>query len=115
MSDFNKNILQWVEYDNSIKSKNNDIKEIRLKRDNLEISIIQHIQENNLQDNIFNITSLNTQLKMNTSSIKESISYKFLENILLKYFNNDIDKTNDLLNFIKNNRNTTEKFSLKRN
>ena len=52
---------------------------------------------------------------MNTSSIKESISYKFLENTLLKYFNDDIDKTNDLLNFIKNNTEDTFKLINKYN
>ena len=114
MSTFNRNILEWIDYDNTIKAKNEAIKELRLKRDNLETSILQHIQENNLEDNVFNITSMNTQLKVNKTNTKETISYKFLETTLMKYFNNET-KTKDLLDFIKNNRNCVEKINLRRN
>ena len=80
----------------------------------MEGSIVDYIQENNLQDNVFNINSMDTQLSMNTSSVKETISYKFLENTLLKYYGNDSDKANDVMGFIKNNRSSSEKVSLKR-
>ena len=99
MSTFNRDILEWINYDNTIKSKNDDIKDLRLKRDNLETSILQHIQENNMEDNVFNITSMNTQLKVNKTNTKETISYKFLETTLMKYFNNET-KTKELLDFI---------------
>ena len=114
MSTFNRNILEWINYDNTIKTKNDDIKKLRLKRDNLENSILQYIQENNMEDNVFNITSMNTQLKVNKTNTKETISYKFLETTLMKYFKNET-KTKDLLDFIKNNRNCVEKINLRRN
>ena len=88
-SEFNKNIMSWVDYDNQIKTKNEEIKQIRSKKDNLEGSIVEFIQGNNLQDNVFNISSMDTQLQMNTTSVKETMSYKFLETTLLNYFNND--------------------------
>ena len=114
MSTFNRDILEWINYDNTIKAKNDNIKDLRLKRDNLEISILQHIKENNMEDNVFNITSMNTQLKVNKTNTKETISYKFLEITLMKYFNNET-KTKELLDFIKNNRNCVEKINLRRN
>ena len=120
MAEFNKNILEWVNCDNKIKSNNEVVKELRLKKDSLETNIIGYIQENNLEGNIFNISSLDTQLKMNKTSVKESISYKFLENTFREYFyetesDNDCIKSKALLEFIKNSRECSDKFSLKRN
>jgi len=51
---------------------------------------------------------------MNTTSVKETISYKFLENTLLKYYDNDYNKADDVITFIKNNRTSSDKVSLKR-
>ena len=120
MADFNKNILEWVNCDNKIKSNNEVVKELRLKKDSLETNIIEYIQENNLEENIFNISSFDTQLKMNKTFIKESISYKFLEKTFMKFYNetdldNDCKKTKELLEFIKNSRESSDKYSLKRN
>ena len=114
MENFNKNIIEYCEIDNKIRSKSDEIKEMRIKKDSLESNVIEFIESNNLQDNIFNISSMDTKLKYVKSNTKESITYKFLENILLKYFN-DSDKVNDILNFIKNNRNSSSKVSLKIN
>ena len=114
MAEFNQNIMSWVDCDNQIKTKNEEIKQIRSKKDNLEGSIVEFIQGNNLQDNVFNISSMDTQLQMNTTSVKETMSYKFLETTLLNYFNNDQDKANDLMTFIKNHRSSSDKVSLKR-
>lgn len=115
MENFNKNIIEYCEIENKIKSKSEDIKEMRIKKDSLEKNVIEFIESNNLQDNIFNISSLDTKLKYVKSNTKESITYKFLETTLSKYFNNDSDKVNDILNFIKNNRNSSSKVSLKIN
>ena len=57
MAEFNKNILEWVNCDNKIKTNNEVVKELRLKKDSLETNIIGYIQENNLEGNIFNISS----------------------------------------------------------
>ena len=120
MAEFNKNILEWVNCDNKIKTNNEVVKELRLKKDSLETNIIGYIQENNLEENIFNISSFDTQLKMNKSFIKESISYKFLEKTFMAYFyepdfDGDCKKTKALLEFIKKSRESSDKYSLKRN
>ena len=120
MAEFNNNILEWVNYDNEIKKNNEVIKELRLKKDLLETNIIGFIKEKNLEENVFNISSLDTQLKFNKTSVKESISYKFLENTFMKYFyepdfDGDCKKTKALLEFIKNSREASDKYSLKRN
>ena len=115
MTEFNRNIIEWCEYDNNIKSKMEEVKTLKSKKDELEKNIIFYINENNLQESIFNISSLDTKLQYHKSSVKESITLKFLENSLLKYFDNDLNKTNELMNFIKNNRSCSDKISLKRN
>ena len=114
MENFNKNIIEYCDIENKIRSKSEEIKYMRIKKDSLETNVIEFIESNNLQDNIFNIASLDTKLKYVKSNTKESITYKFLETTLSKYFN-DSDKVNDILNFIKNNRNSSSKVSLKIN
>jgi len=120
MAEFNNNILEWVNYDNEIKKNNEVIKGIRLKKELLETNMICFIKENNLEENVFNISSLDTQLKVNKTAVKESISYKFLESSFMKYFyepdfDGDCKKTKALLEFIKKSRGCSEKISLKRN
>ena len=115
MESFNNiDIIEWCEYDDNIKSKMNEIKSLKSKKEKLENNIFNHINQNNLQDSVFNISSTNTKIQYHKSSVKETITLKFLENTLLNYFENDLDKTNTLMDFIKNNRNISEKFSLKR-
>jgi len=115
MADFNRNILEWCECDNIIKTKMEEVKNIKSKKENLEKNIVSYINENNLQESIFNISSMDTKLQYHKTSVKESITLKFLENTLLKYFDNDLNKTNALMDFIKNNRNSSDKYALKRN
>ena len=115
MAEFNRNILEWCECDNIIKTKMDEVKNIRSKKDDLEKNIVSYINENNLQESIFNVSSMDTKLQYHKSSVKESITLKFLENSLLKYFDNEFDKTNALMDFIKNNRSCSDKISLKRN
>lgn len=115
MENFNKNIIEYCEIDSLIKSKSDEIKKMRIKKDSLETNVIEYIESNNLQDNIFNIASIDTKLKYVQSNTKESITYKFLETTLCKYFDNNSEKVNDILNFIKNNRNSSSKVSLKIN
>ena len=114
MSNFNSDVVNLCEIDNLIKNKNNEMKILKEKRDLLEKNIIYHIEANNLQDNVFNISSMNTKIEYSKNNVKETITMKFLENTIEKFYNNDIDKTKNLIEFIKNNRKTNEKVTLKR-
>lgn len=114
MNNFNSDVVNLCELDSLIKNKNNEMKILREKRDILEKNIIFHIESNNLQDNVFNISSMDTKIEYSKNNVKETITMKFLENTIEKYYNNDIDKTNKLIDFIKNNRKTNEKVTLKR-
>ena len=54
MTDFNRNIIEWCEYDNNIKSKMEEVKTLKSKKDELEKNIIFYINENNLQEVLIN-------------------------------------------------------------
>ena len=62
MAEFNQNIMKWVEYDVIKLNLKMEIKET--SGNTLEGSIIEFIQNNNLEDNLFNISSMDTQLSM---------------------------------------------------
>ena len=79
MEEFNQNIVKWVQLDNQLKQQNNITKNIRSERDQLETNIIEYSNLNNLSDNIFNISSMNTQLQIHNTSTKESIYINFLK------------------------------------
>ena len=58
MSEFNSNVVRWIEYDNLIKQYNDKIKSIKSEKSSLEVDILTHIENNNLKNNIFNLQSL---------------------------------------------------------
>ena len=57
MSEFNNNIIQWMDHDNEIKQYNEKIKELKSKKNTLESDILSHIENNDLKGNIFNLPS----------------------------------------------------------
>ena len=118
MENFNSNVIEWVNLDNNIIEYNNKTKSLKKNKSLLEKKIIEHINENELSDNIINISSLNTKIQLHKNNINEGITFKFLENTFLKYFQETSDnklQTKNLLDFIKKSRETNEKYSLKRN
>ena len=113
MSEFNSNVIKWMEYDNEIKQYNEKIKSIKSEKSSLEVDILSHIENNDLKNNIFNLPSYSSKVQYNTNKSYETMSYKFLEDRFTKYFN-DPAKANELLEFLKSERKCENKISLKR-
>ena len=113
MDDFNKNVINWVNYDNEIKKYSDKLKVLRSEKNSFEGEIISYIENNSLQDNIFNLPSYSSKVQYNTNKSYETMSYKFLEDKFTKYFN-DSGKASELLEFLKNERKCEHKISLKR-
>ena len=67
MSEFNSNIIQWMDHDNEIKQYNDKIKELKSKKTTLESNILSHIENNNLKDNIFNLPSFSSKVHYNSN------------------------------------------------
>ena len=103
MSEFNSNVVKWIEYDNLIKQYNDKIKSIKSEKSSLEVDILTHIENNNLKNNVFNLQSYSSKLQYNSNKSYETMTNKFLLENFTKYFN-DENKAKDLLEFLKNNR-----------
>jgi|TARA_B110000971_G_C19798528_1_gene403156 hypothetical protein len=114
MSEFNSNVIQWVEYDNQIKQYNEKIKSIKSDKSTLEVNILSHIENNDLKNNVFNLASYSSKLQYNSNKSYETMTNKYLLDNFTKYFN-DGNKAKELLEFLKNNRKFDNKVSLKRN
>lgn len=117
----NKSIIQWIQYDDDLKKINNNIRQIRDNKNDLENDIINYLIENKLKDNIYQITDINTKIECNTVKEYENISYKYLTDCFMVFFENHKiqgksteEISDDLINFIKKNRSIKNKYILKR-
>ena len=113
MSEFNTNVIKWIDYDNEIKKYNDKLKSLKSEKNSLEVDILSHIENNNLQQNIFNLPSYSSKLKYNKNKSYETMTNKYLIDKFTKYFN-DEDKALHLFNFLKEERSLTSKCCLKR-
>jgi|TARA_B100000242_G_scaffold291257_1_gene264230 hypothetical protein len=88
---FKNEIKKWNEYDNivkniekDIKNKNKQVKMYKVKQEELEVSLKEFIETNNLQKKKFNIEQ--TSIQYHTEIKKESMTQKFIKDALGKYF-----------------------------
>jgi hypothetical protein len=105
-------MFQWTELDKQLKLVNKQSADIRKQKDDLQIRLCKLIQDNNLQDNIFSIPSLQSNIVFKEKITNESISYKFLEEKLNTYFNTQTECL-QLIQYLKDNRKKQSSFVLK--
>lgn len=110
--DFVEDIKKWVDYDNRIDAYNSKIKSLKDEKLTLTNKITTHMEANKMNNTIINITG--GKIKLTEQSISTPLSYKFLEDSLNKYFNQDPDKVGDIIDFLKQNRSTRKNVVLKR-
>lgn len=103
MDELQRMIINWAKYDKQIKELNLELSSLRKKRDRIQNNLIPMIKENNLDENIFSIESLKTNISLKENKISESMSYKFLQDKFIKFFD-DTQKAEELLQYIKHNR-----------
>ena len=114
MDTLQKNLLQWTKLDIELKELNKKCSDIRKKKDILQTRVCPVIQSENLEDNIFSIPSLQTNILLKEQKTTESLSYKFLEDKLNDYFDTP-EKTGLLIQYLKDNRKTETSYVLKSN
>ena len=107
-----KNLLSWSKLDKELKELNKQCSDIRKKKEHLQSEICPVIQSEKLDDNIFSIPSLQTNIVIKEHKVSESLSYKFLEDKFNDYFDTP-DKTQLLLQYLKDNRKSESSFILK--
>lgn len=98
---FENKIKSWVILDNNINDLNDELKKKRDERNKMLIDILNIATEKNLLDKKIKISD-GTLIFNNVFSYKP-ISYNFLYDCFLEYFENE-DKCDELLYLIKNKR-----------
>ena len=109
---FQDNIKEWVALDNNIKKLTDDMKVLKDRKKELNHSIFEYINTNNLHDVKVNINDGNLKF-VNTKSTK-GITLKYLEECFNEIFT-DKEQIDKILLFIKNNREINEVQEIKRN
>ena len=105
-------LIQWTKLDKQLKEINQQASTIRKLKDDIQKQVCPLIQENQLEDNIFSIPSLQTNVCFKEQKTSESLSYKFLEEKFNGFFD-ELDKPQQLLQYLKENRKQETSFSLK--
>lgn len=118
-SELKENVIAWVKYDDEIskyKKELSDIKDkinnIITKRENFESNIIEIMETNKLEKK--DIIISDGKIKYNQSKTSNPLTKKYLEKCLIKYFNNNKEQSEELLNYIYKNREIVVKTSIKR-
>ena len=113
-NDNNKNVLvnsikDWLSLNTKLSSLQKEIKEIRIKKKNLESNLINIMENNNIDEFTIN----NGKLIYRKTKTKNPINKDYLYKVLEDYFKKkpEID-SNDVTQFILENRSIKENSSL---
>ena len=106
-----ENIKKWVVLDNQQKKLNEQVKELRTKKNDLTTNIITNFSEKNIKSPIIKISD--GRLSLTETQHANVISFKFLFDTFKEYFE-DEKEANELLDFVKSKRTFTNVVSIKR-
>jgi|TARA_Y100000389_G_scaffold164515_1_gene168260 hypothetical protein len=106
-----ENIKKWVVLDNQQKKLNEQVKELRDKKNNLTGSIITDFSDKNIKSPIIKISD--GRLNLIETQHANVMSFKFLLDSFKEYFD-DEKEANKLLDFVKSKRTFTNVSSIKR-
>jgi hypothetical protein len=117
MENFGLKITEWTKNDLEIKKLQKQLNEKKEQNKNLSNDLLIEIQEKNLNDNIFKISSLKQDVFVRQIKVSDSLSLKYLEFCIAEYFKENSDKSNsfhleNLLTYIKQKRTVKTKTSL---
>ena len=96
-----ENIKKWLILDNKIKELTNQLKSIRSEKNQYNNNIIEYISNNNLNNATIKIHD--SKLKFIDNNYSQPLTYKFIYDTLNKYYQNE-DKTIEIINYIKSQR-----------
>jgi len=99
--DLTESIQQWVNFDDQLKSYTNKVKELRLKRNNLTVSILNIAEQNNLQNAVIEISD--GKLKFQNVKQTSPLNFKFLKQCLSECIS-DEDSVKNIIDYIKQKR-----------
>ena len=105
-------IKEWVRLDNKHSELNNELKQLRDKKNECSNDIINFFELKDIENPTINITG--GKINFVDQKISNPLSYKFLEDCFKEYFENNDEKCEELLNFIKSKRTYSNNKNLKR-
>jgi hypothetical protein len=114
MDQFQKVMYEWTVLDKQLKQLHQQSNNTRKKKEALQKQLCSYIQDNELEDNIFSIPSLHSNISFKQHTTTESMSYKFLEEKFNSYFKTQ-EEAQLLLQYIKQNRKKDISYVLKNN
>jgi len=98
---FENNIQKWVSIDNQIKPLQDEIKQLREKRNYVSNDICNYIKNNNLDNATIKISD--GKLKFVNTKQNPPLTYKFINECLGKCIP-DVNQVELIMNFIKEQR-----------
>ena len=99
--DFNSQIVQWISLDNQSKLLSEKIKDVRDKKNTLNISIINFATQNNMSNSI--ISSNDCKLKFGSTNVPQTLSLGYIQKCLGEIIKNETQRT-QIYEYIKNHR-----------
>ena len=98
---FEDDIQQWVMIDNKMKEYSAEVKKLREKKSNLTEKIIEHVENNNMNHTVVNITD--GQLRFQTNKVTPPLTFSFITQCLNDCIE-DSEQVNQLIKYFKEKR-----------
>lgn len=96
-----------------IEKINKDLQTLREQKKQYDNALINTLTQNNLQDQEINF--MNKRISLGIENNYDTLSYKFLEECLLKLYKNDETKVKQVIKFIKAQRIKKSNYCIKMN
>jgi len=109
--EFEKDIKDWINIDNQLRKMNEEIRTLRTRRNDLTDDLIIYASENKLTHKLIKITDGN--LKFQNRKETPPLTFKLIKKCLLDCINNE-EQVTQLINYIKENRETKYVGEIKR-
>jgi len=108
---FEESIKSWVQIDNQVKMLQEKVKELRDKKNDMEFQIYNYAEDNNLQNAVIEISD--GKLKFSETKTTSPLSLKYVEKCLHEIVS-DENVVKQIMNYIKEHRETKVESSIKR-
>jgi len=101
MEAFQQNIKSWVKLDSDLKDLNDQTKQLRSNKSDLQNSIYEFVQSNDLETSTVKISD--GKLKFTQTKQTPPLSLGFIEKCLMEKLNNE-ETVTDIMEYIKSKR-----------
>lgn len=108
---FEDSIRKWAALDSKISDINTSVKELRNERNNLETSIIRHVEDNSLNGATIKLSD--SKLKFINNKITPPLTFKFIKSCLDDIIE-DTNEVDEIINYIKDRRESKTSLGIKR-